>query len=242
MDFKSIAKALPWQNGVKIARVDDFGLVAIDKPCGVLSHPNKKAEIRKSLLDAESYNDKTRAYRLKGDVDFAYLLNRLDSATSGILLLALNEEVRLAALREFEEKKVEKFYEALVFGALRKSSPFWRDRLGKERREGSVRATTGSGNEAETKLISAKSIPGMPLMSRLRMMPITGRTHQLRIQTAKRGVPIVGDRTYGDFNKNKLIVKSKGIKRLCLHCVETRLSYMLHGKSIRFSAEAKCPF
>ena len=242
MDFKSIANALPWLNGVRIARVDAYGLVAIDKPCGVLSHPNKKAEIRKSLLEADSYDEKARAYRIKGDVKFVYLLNRLDSATSGILLLALNEDVRDAALKEFEAKRVEKVYEALVFGALRKGAPLWRDRLRKERQEGGVRAAAGSGHQAETKLLRAQPIPGMPLMSRLRLMPITGRTHQLRIQTSKRAVPIVGDRTYGDFNKNKLIAKSKGIKRLCLHCVETRLNYTLHGRKVAFSAEAKCPF
>ncbi|MGY8695520.1 MAG: RluA family pseudouridine synthase, partial [Verrucomicrobiia bacterium] len=68
------------------------------------------------------------------------------------------------------------------------------------------------------------------------------RTHQLRIQTAKRGTPIVGDRTYGDFQKNKSIANSRGIKRLCLHCIDTEVTYSIGGKSFSFSAKSKVPF
>jgi len=242
MNYRLLAEKVPWRNGVTIASVDGFGLVAIDKPAGVLSHPNKKAEMKKALLGAEGYDGEDRSYRLDGDVKRIYLLNRLDSATSGILLLALNKDVRDAVLKEFELKRVRKVYEALVFGALGKGGAIWRDRLSKERKEGGVRAAVGGGSEAETKLLSAKAIPGVPLMSRLSLMPLTGRTHQLRIQASKRRVPIVGDRTYGDFNKNKLIGSKQGIRRLCLHCSETQLTYEAKGRKVTFSASSRCSF
>ena len=104
-----------------------------------------------------------------------------------------------------------------------------------------VRAKAGDGALAETRLLEVRQLPVMPTMSWLRLAPLTGRTHQLRIQTSKRKVPIVGDRTYGDFRRNKLIASSMGLKRLCLHCMETSVEYVLKGKTYRFSAQSKDP-
>lgn len=239
------AKSLPWGRGVKIIKCDDLGLLAVDKPEGVMSHPNKKSENAKAVIIAD-YDLKRQVYRivdLDTNVDTeVFLINRLDSATSGVLLLALNEKVASAALDAFAKKRVKKIYTALVFGVLQRGSPVWRDRLSVKRAEGGVRAGTGAGGPAETRLVKAEPIPGMPLMSRLTLMPITGKTHQLRVQAAKRRIPIVGDRTYGDFVKNKLVAKSKKMKRLCLHCMETELSYRIEGQSRKFKAVSRASF
>lgn len=107
--------------------------------------------------------------------------------------------------------------------------------------EGGLRASAGGGLSAETKVVKAVPLQGVPLTSRLTLMPVTGRTHQLRIQTSKRNVPIVGDRTYGDFHKNKMAAK-KGMKRLCLHCSKTEVSFLLDGKCNTFTATSPVPF
>ncbi|MDQ8205375.1 pseudouridine synthase [Pelagicoccus sp. SDUM812003] len=245
MDFSDIASRLPWTRGVRVLRCDGNGLMAIEKPEGTLSHPNRKGDRSRSLLNA-NYEEEAERYEIvdeEGQVErHVYLLNRLDSATSGIVLLALDEAVASAVLLAFERKQVRKTYCALVFGIPRRGSPIWKDRLSVRKAEGGVRASSGSGLQAETKLVKAESLPGMPLMSRLTLMPVTGRTHQLRIQSSKRGLPIVGDRTYGDFKRNKLVAKSKQIKRLCLHCVGTELSYTHAGGLHRFKASSEAPF
>ncbi|MBT3481938.1 MAG: RNA pseudouridine synthase, partial [Opitutales bacterium] len=168
--------------------------------------------------------------------------NRLDSATSGLVLLTTNAFVRTEVLKAFEKKQVRKVYAALVFGFTRKGPPVWKDRLTTKKAQGGLRVSEGSGLSAETRLVASKQIPGMPAMSLLTLMPLTGRTHQLRIQTSKRGTPIVGDRTYGDFQKNKSIASTRGIKRLCLHCMETEITYSIGGKSANFLAKSKAPF
>lgn len=234
---------LPWSRGVKLLKADPNGLLAVEKPAGVLSHPNRKGDAGRALLNSP-YDEKRQAYVISdegtGD-SLVYLLNRLDSATSGIVLLATEEATAQAVLKAFETKRVRKTYQALVFGNLRGGPPIWRDRLSVKKAQGGVRASVGGGLSAETKLVKAEPVPGMPPMSRLTLMPITGRTHQLRIQTSKRHVPIVGDRTYGDFQKNKLAAK-KGMKRLCLHCVRTELEYQLEGRRHSFKASSKVPF
>lgn len=247
MSVATDVRSLPWGRGVRVVTCDSNGLIAIEKPVGSLSHPNSKKDGGKALLDAP-YDEERQAYRIASDEGdpsedrWVYLLNRLDSATSGLVLLTIDAAVRKEALRAFEEKRVTKVYSALVFGFTRKGANVWKDRLSVKRVEGGVRASAGGGLSAETRLMGSRQVPGTPAMSYLTLMPITGRTHQLRIQCAKRGTPIVGDRTYGDFTKNKQLSKLKGIKRLCLHCVETRLDYSLSGKTIRFSAKSKAPF
>lgn len=244
MDYSSIAKRLPWARGVKLLFCDSNGLLAVEKPAGVLSHPNKKGDVGKALLNG-SYDEKRQVYVLadtdSGKLPLVYLLNRLDSATSGVVLLSLAKETAAAVLKAFELKKVKKTYQALVFGVPRGGPPLWRDRITVKKAQGGLRASTGGGLSAETKLVKVEPLPGMPPMSRLTLMPVTGRTHQLRIQTSKRFVPIVGDRTYGDFQKNKMAAK-KGMKRLCLHCVSTELEYRLGERSFRFKASSIAPF
>lgn len=238
------AKHLPWVKGVRLAGLDENGLIALDKSAGVLSHPNKKGDLGRALLRAP-YDAVIQAYRVLGDDGselLVYLLNRLDSATSGLLLMTTSKSVRNLIREAFEKKKVRKTYEALVFGVVRPGPVIWKDRLTSMKSEGTARALAGGGVSAETRLLRSQQIPGIPAMSRITLMPITGRTHQLRIQTAKRGTPIVGDRTYGDFSKNKQIARSKEIKRLCLHCAETAVEYRLNGRVFRFAAKSKCPF
>lgn len=238
------AKALPWTKGVRLVACDENGLMAVEKPAGVLSHPNRKSDLGKALLTAV-YDGEVQAYRIEsenGEIRWVYLLNRLDSATSGLLLMTTNATVKTEVLKAFEKKQVRKVYAALVFGFVRRGPPVWKDRLTVKKGGGELRASIGGGLNAETRLVGAKPIPGMPALSLLTLMPLTGRTHQLRIQASKRGNPIVGDRTYGDFQKNKSIARSRGINRLCLHCVETEVSYAIGGKTFGFEAKSKAPF
>ncbi len=245
MDYRNAAQALPWCRGSRILTCDTNGLLAIDKPAGVLSHPNRKKDKGVALLEAP-YDAKLQAYRIadpsEGDELSVYLLNRLDSATSGVVLLALRSDVAEAVLKEFAAKAVAKRYSALVFGSCRSGPTVWRDRISIRHAEGGVRAATGGGAQAETRLAKVEPYQASLPMNRLTLMPVTGRTHQLRIQSAKRGLPIAGDRTYGDFAKNKLFAKASGIKRLCLHCAETELAYTLGGRRFSMKARSERPF
>ncbi len=239
---------LPWTKGARVIKTDANGLIAVDKPFGILSHPNSKSDRVKGLLRLD-YDAKEQAYILPDDQDNGhhqqiYLLNRLDSATSGILLLSASLETRDAVLKAFEERRVTKLYRALVFGILDRKGReiLWKDRLKVAKFGKAVRAQAGSGKSAETELVFARTIPGSPITSLLELKPLTGRTHQLRVQCAKRRLPIVGDRTYGDFQKNRLYARVTGIKRLCLHSSETKLEYTLGGKVFRFRAVSEPPF
>ena len=67
------------------------------------------------------------------------------------------------------------------------------------------------------------------------------RCHQLRVQCAKRHLPIIGDQTYGDFPRNREFAKASDEKRLFLHSLETQFDYEFAGRIRHFAAKAPLP-
>jgi 23S rRNA-/tRNA-specific pseudouridylate synthase len=86
-----------------------------------------------------------------------------------------------------------------------------------------------------------KKNAGDPRLALIQLEPRTGRSHQLRVQCARRNLPIVGDQTYGDFSRNRTFAKSTGSKRLFLHSMTTGFDYEYRGTRQTFSATAPLP-
>ncbi len=229
---------VPHNKLVQILSWDINDLISFDKPAGVLTHPNKtvtanskRKAVEHCLIDA-AYSEEKEAYSCTLDsienstcsksksTKKIWLLNRLDSATSGIVLGSGNEKVAQAVKRMFKQRQVTKCYYAVVFGNVlqkHKNTVIWEDNMNITKGENNVRASGGSFN----KNTSGKSGHGRDLdkvavtnmtpvhfnphfnTTLLELRPLTGFTHQLRYQCANRGFPIVGDKVYGDFAANK---------------------------------------
>jgi tRNA pseudouridine65 synthase len=239
--------ALPLGRGVTLIVRDKNGLAALDKPAGILSHPNTSADERRSLLVARYVID-GEFFEWKDDRSGApapqrlWLLNRLDSATSGVILVADSAELAAEIRAHFKRKQVHKEYQALVFGVPRQATEVWRDRLAVEKRGGQIRTAAQAGHvPAESRMTLVRQTVGEPRLALIRLEPKTGRSHQLRVQCAKRQLPIVGDQTYGDFARNRAFAKRTGSKRLYLHSRATRFDYEFQGRQQSFSATAPTP-
>lgn len=235
---------LPLGRGVTVLQHDANGLAACSKPAGTLSHPNAAGEEPRSLLTApykfegECYEWKTEA----GAPRKLWLLNRLDAATSGVILVASSEALATEIRAQFRRKQVKKIYAALVFGAPTKTTELWRDLLAVDKKGGKIRAGTFAGNvPAESRMSLVRAGTGETKVSLIKLEPVTGRSHQLRVQCAKRHLPIVGDQTYGDFGRNRAFAKESGVKRLCLHSLETSFSYEFAGRTFEFATRAELP-
>ncbi|MEI7602776.1 MAG: RluA family pseudouridine synthase [Opitutae bacterium] len=240
---------IPFASGVKILEIHPAGLFAVEKPAGVLAHPNssEKKEKETVLIDS-NYSMAEEAFHIrdgKGGVKKIYLLNRLDSPTSGVLLLCLDEKLADAVKELFAESKVSKKYAAIVKGrGLRSPRGTWQDSLVKSSGPGgSVRSSAKSngGSQAITVYQWVRAAQNNLPLSLLQLEPRTGRTHQLRVQTAEHGHPILGDRTYGDFDFNKTTGTARGLKRLFLHAQSTELSLDWQGEKFHFKAESPLP-
>ncbi|NBS15018.1 MAG: RNA pseudouridine synthase [Verrucomicrobia bacterium] len=209
----------PLGPGVKVVKAGPAGLYALAKPGGVRSQPKEGGKDPGALLTC-SYSLKDEAYHIPPDKGGGkvWLLHRLDAGTSGVILVADQERTAEEVKQSFAKHRVKKKYVAMVFGKPNESSAIWRDKIQVTKEGGVARGRVGQGQTAEARMRLRQSGAGpMGVLSLLELEPKTGRTHQLRIQCAQRGLPIVGDRTYGDFQKNRAFAEKKGGPDLFLH-------------------------
>ena len=226
--LEQVNATLPWHSGVRVVQ-SHSSVLAVYKPCGIRSHPNDNEICRQALLEAPYVSEK-EAYKV-GE-KYIYLLNRLDSPTSGLLLLSTNFETAQQVRALFKAHRVQKIYHAIVKGFFPKKPLIWRDCLDVQHKGAYVRTrrTKDRGMWAKTKVRFLKIIRLQnETLNLIELQPLTGRTHQLRVQCAARGFSILGDRTYGDFAWNKRLKA----ERLYLHA--EKVSFNL--EEITFEAE-----
>jgi 23S rRNA-/tRNA-specific pseudouridylate synthase len=196
---------------------------------------------RKSIVRAP-YDSRRRRYVLPGGQNF-FLLNRLDVPTSGLLVGCFDETIAEAIRQCFFNREVQKIYCALTrHQRMRKSGEFY-DILTEKKEHGHLRVTSGRRDEAVARYCveGEPEMGGIPLL-RLRLEPVTGRTHQLRVQCALRKIPIIGDKIYGDFTLNKKMWAVLPEKRLYLQSYAIKFFYKFRAQTFLFSAKIPCEF
>jgi len=211
---------------------EDEALLVIDKPAGFAVHGG--SGVSRGVIE------QLRLERPKSK--FLELVHRLDRETSGVLMLA-KKRVALVALHEMiRNNQTDKRYLMLVAGEWTEKKKRVVLDLQKyvlpngERR---VNVVTDKSKDkydeaqvSETNFYLKQAYIGYTL---LEAQLVTGRTHQLRVQLAHLGFPIVGDDKYGDFANNKLLHK-KGLKRMFLHSAETNLKHPVSGDKLKLIA------
>lgn len=211
---------------------EDDALLVIDKPAGFAVHGG--SGVSRGVIE------QLRLERPKAK--FLELVHRLDRETSGVLLLAKKRAALVALHEAIRNNQTEKRYLMLVAGEWTEKKKRVILDLQKyvlpngERR---VNVVTDKSKDkydeaqvSETIFYLKQRFAGFSL---LEAQLVTGRTHQLRVQLAHLGFPIVGDDKYGDFALNKSLVK-KGLKRMFLHSAETNLRHPLSGEKLRLVA------
>lgn len=166
----------------------DAHILAIQKPAGLLAQPDRTG-------DADVLTRAKRTLRGSEEDDpFVGLVHRLDRPTSGIMVLARTSAAARSLSKQFRERTVEKRYVALVEGALR-GVGHWTDYVAKLNQQPQlVSPDHPDGKRAELDWQAVKSSGTQTL---LHVTLRTGRPHQIRLQAADRGHPVVGDTRYG---------------------------------------------
>jgi 23S rRNA-/tRNA-specific pseudouridylate synthase len=233
--------------GVKVLKEDPLtGLIAVYKPYLLKSHPNKSID-NESLLICE-YDHNNECYIDNENNTKIFLLNRLDSTTSGVILLSTNSITSKVIKKEFSKRTVIKNYHALVFGTEdvfknNKTLKWCNNIIINKNNNDKLRASASILNnniEAISYVNLIKKIDDDPNVLLINLRPTTGFTHQLRIQCGLNGLPIVNDKIYGNFNLNKIFNQKKNMnykKRLYLFSKSIELNYIIDNEQYEFKYE-----
>ena len=215
----------------------DEYLVAIDKPAGLFVH--------RSFLDK---NEIYFALQLVRDLvgQYVYPLHRLDRPTSGVLLFALNENVARIMGQAFTDKTIQKTYYALtrghLLGADNVDYPLTvkldkiGDKFSKEDKEPQTALTRYQSINTATLPVPLGKYNSVRY-SLIKLLPETGRRHQLRRHLAHLRYPIIGDINYGDNKQNPFFSQYFGFKRLMLFA--QKLAFLHPVTQLPISIEAK---
>ena len=205
----------PADHGLDIIFRDDT-LLVLNKPAGLLAVPGRGVDKQDSLL--------TRAQAQFPDV---LAVHRLDMATSGLMVFARGAEMHSHLSRLFRERAVQKNYIAVVTGNLKPSdgeialplSANWPNRPRQQ-----VNQATGKPSLTHYQVLTYDAVTDS---SRVRLEPITGRTHQLRVHLAAIGHPIIGDALYN----------GRSATRMFLHASSLRFAHPLGGELLALRTE-----
>jgi RluA family pseudouridine synthase len=214
---------------------EDSSLLIIDKPTGLLSHPNSRTRQEPcAFLGDFDVDERT----FKQGKQRVWLIHRLDQDTSGVLLAAKTEKAAEALRQAFADHAVTKTYCALVAssGGLKPKGQ-WLDHLATAPAGRKVRTVVRPGARPNAELhYTAGDYSTEHRVTQIEIDLITGRTHQIRVQAAHRRHPVVGDDVYGDFALNRSLRSVLGTRRLFLHARRLTLKHPKTGAVLRVEA------
>lgn len=204
----------PW---LDLVYRDDY-IAVVNKPSGLLSVPGNQPQYYDSAMS-----------RVKEKYGFCEPAHRLDMATSGILLFALSKAADRELKRQFREREPKKYYQALVWGYVEQDHgavelPLICDWENRPRQK----ICFERGKRAVTFYNVLQRYPNNT--TRVKLTPITGRSHQLRLHMLALGHPILGDKFYAHPQAKALS------PRLCLHAESLQIQHPITGETMEFTA------
>ncbi len=206
---------------------EDEWLLVIDKPAGLVVHPGA-GEKQETVLDIFRFY--YPQINEMADQERPGIVHRLDKDTSGVLILAKTEEALQAMQELFQAREMQKTYLALVKGQMRFRNgtidlPLARSLKNRARFE-VPREERADQREAITDFSVIRAFEKFTFV---RLMPHTGRTHQLRVHLAHFGNPVLGDILYGNR-------KDLGFPRLALHALRIEFIHPFSGEPLRVTS------
>ena len=185
------------------------GILAVHKPAGLLSVPGRGEDKADCVIA-----------RVHVTHPQALIVHRLDQATSGILVMALNSAMHRELSMRFAAREIDKTYEAIVHGNVMDSEgridlPLIADCPNRPRQK--VDHSIGKPSVTDWSVMERSAD-----RTRLRLKPVTGRSHQLRVHLMSIGHPIVGDGLYGP--------PGDDVQRLMLHACAVDFDHPITGE------------
>lgn len=181
---------------------EDENVLVINKPAGVISHSRGRYWYEPSV--ASFVRQKTDQ---KGDR--SGIVHRLDRATSGVMICAKNSDTLSFLQKQFSARKVKKTYYAVISGHLKVSEAIIDMPIERNPKAPATFRVGSNGKESQTKYTVVEEYETHELV---KLEPLTGRTHQLRVHLAYQKHPIVGDVLYGGETADRLYLHATSLE------------------------------
>jgi 23S rRNA pseudouridine1911/1915/1917 synthase len=216
---------------------EDSSIIVIDKASGMVVHP-AYGNPSGTLVNALLYHCKDLA-GING-VLRPGMVHRLDKDTSGVMVIAKNDEAFHQLTKQFKNRTIDKVYLAIVYGKFRQEEGLIDSAIGRhpsQRKRMSTR--TKRGKSAITRWRKVEEFDSCTL---LEIFPKTGRTHQIRVHLSSIGHPLLGDPLYGRKGRPGAIhdpILKECVKRLnrqALHAQRLELTHPRTGERVQFVA------
>ena len=173
---------------------EDEHVVVIDKPAGLVVHPGA-GQASGTLV--HGLVARYPEIAVVGEVARPGIVHRLDSGTSGLMVVARTEAARSALVDALSQRDVHRQYQALAWGTVEGEDGVVDAPIGRSTRERTKMAVVADGREARTRYRVVQRFTSPVELTLVECTLETGRTHQIRVHLAAIGHPVVGDTRYG---------------------------------------------
>lgn len=220
-------KITPFEIEIDI-KYEDNDVIVISKPSGLVTHPSP-GHWNDTLVNA--LYSKAKSLSQIGGVVRAGIVHRLDKDTSGLMVVAKNNNAHLSLTHQLKERKVKRHYLALTCGAILRSKFEVRAPIKRHRKYFQKMAIDlEKGKEAITCFKVKKLYQRFTLVE---ASLLTGRTHQIRVHLSSIGHPVAGDPLYGGIR----CARGLSLERLFLHAVYLEFRHPRTGETMMFKEE-----
>jgi len=231
INFPAPKKTLIMPNKISLNILyDDEDIIVINKSSGVVVHPGA-GNYENTIVNGLLYKYQNKLSSVGGRLRPG-IVHRIDKDTSGVIVVAKNDDAHIHLSKQFSQHTIKRTYETIIWGSLKPQIGIIREKISRSTRNRqlmAVRKEKGKMAITNYKTLKIFQNSDLPKISLVECKLETGRTHQIRVHMNFKGNPIIGDKSYGKLRK-----KFKKINPIIEKKINCFNRQALHAKSLGF--------